>query len=657
MKISIITVCYNSQDTIRDTLESVLSQTYENYEYLIIDGKSTDSTLNIIKEYEKKFDGKLKYVSEKDNGLYDAMNKGIKMASGDIIGIINSDDILAHKNVFRKVIDKIKDNDGVYSNLLMLDENLEKTYRLFKSKKMSKKLGWHPPHPTLYIKKEVYGKYGYFDINYKIAADLDFMLRIINNDVKLKYINDYFVYMRAGGASTNGLKGYYKNFKESYDVLKKNNVKFPFITNIKRTINVYIQKLKIKNKKEISRATNISLKPKLIQINTVCNGSTGKIMGDIQRKANEEGFETLSIYGRRKGYEDLRCIKVGGFFSFWFHVFLTTVFDKQGHGSYFKTKKIIKLLKNENPDIIHLHNIHGYYLNYKLLFKYLKNEYIGKIFWTFHDCWPFTGHCPHFTEIMCDKWKSQCYKCPNKKKYPISLFLDSSNIEYKNKKKHFTSVDNLNIIVPSDWLKNLVKQSYMKNYNITTINNWINSDVYKPTYDTSILEKYNIKNDKKIILGVASIWDERKGLNVFQELAKKINKNYNIVLVGLTKKQINKLPQNIIGIQRTENQKELAVLYTRANLFLNPSKEETFSLVTLEAIFCGTPVIVLNTSAVKELVDKDTGIILEKFDLRDYLDAINSIKIENISNEKIIKLNKNYDLEDQINKILYLYKK
>lgn len=249
MKISIITVCYNSETTIQDTLESVLSQTYDNYEYLIIDGKSTDLTLNIIKEYEKKFDGKLKFISEKDKGLYDAMNKGVKMASGDIIGIINSDDILAHKNVFKKVIENIKDNDGVYSNLLMLDENLEKPYRLFKSKNISKKFGWHPPHPTLYLKKEVYEKYGYFDLDYRIAADLDFMLRIINNDTKLKYINDYFVYMRSGGASTNGLKGYYKNFKESYDVLKKNNVKFPFITNIKRTLNVYIQKLKARGVK------------------------------------------------------------------------------------------------------------------------------------------------------------------------------------------------------------------------------------------------------------------------------------------------------------------------------------------------------------------------------------------------------------------------
>ena len=244
MKISIITVSYNSEKTIKDTLESVLGQTYDNYEYLIIDGKSTDDTLKIVKEYEKKFKGKLKYISEKDKGLYDAMNKGIKMASGDIIGIINSDDILAHKNVFKKVVDNIKVNDGVYSNLLMLDEKLDKPYRLFKSHKVSKKLGWHMPHPTLYLKKEVYEKYGNFDTNYRIAADLDFMLRLINNNVNLKYVNDYFVYMRSGGASTNGIKGYYKSFKDSYKVLKRNNIKFPFITNCIRVIQKFVERLR-----------------------------------------------------------------------------------------------------------------------------------------------------------------------------------------------------------------------------------------------------------------------------------------------------------------------------------------------------------------------------------------------------------------------------
>ncbi len=611
MKISIITVSFNAENTIKDTLDSVLKQTYTNYEYIIIDGKSTDNTLNIIKEYIPKFKGKLQYISKKDYGLFDAMNKGIKMSSGDIIGIINADDILAHKNVFQKIIDHIGNCDGVYSNLLMLDQDLNKPYRLFKSKPVSKKWGWHMPHPTLYLKKEIYEKYGYFDLNYKISADLDFMLRIIKNNLSLKYINDYFVFMRAGGTSTKGLKGYYENFKESYKVLKHNHIQFPLLTNVKRTIdNVFLQRLKVKNKHKMEEiATNLG-KPIMIQINTVCNGSTGKIMGDIQRKANQEGYKTLSIYGRRKGFKDLNCIKIGGFFSFWFHVFITTIFDKQGHGSYFKTKKMVHILKKENPDIIHLHNIHGYYLNYKVLFKYLKEEFQGKIYWTFHDCWPFTGHCPHFSLVNCEKWKTECHHCPNKKRYPTSLFFDSSKSNYYEKKELFTGLNNLTIITPSNWLNHLVKQSFLKDYPVITVHNTIDKKIFRPIRDNNIYEKYHLPKNKKIILGVASVWTKYKGLNDFLKLSQMLDENFQIVLVGLTKKQIKKLPKEIIGVTRTENQNDLAKLYSCATYFVNPTYEDNYPTVNLEAIACGTKVICYNTGGCSEQIDSNHGIIV-----------------------------------------------
>jgi len=246
MKISMITVCYNSESTIRDTLESVLSQTYPDYEYIIIDGKSKDNTLQIVKEYEKKFNGKLKYISEKDKGLYDAMNKGIKLASGDIVGIINSDDVIASNDIFEKVVDKFNQFgcDGVYSNLLIKDENLNKIVRRFNKGSGKYKLGWYPPHPTLYLKKSVYDKYGLFDIDYRIAADYDFMVRIMQNGASLMYVDEIFTYMRAGGKSTNGLKGYWKSFKESYNVLKNNKINFPLLVNILRTFRVLFQSLR-----------------------------------------------------------------------------------------------------------------------------------------------------------------------------------------------------------------------------------------------------------------------------------------------------------------------------------------------------------------------------------------------------------------------------
>lgn len=244
MKISIITVCYNSEKTIEETIKSVLEQTYTNYEYLIIDGKSKDNTLTIVKKYEKNFNGKLKIVSEKDKGLYDAMNKGIKLSTGDIIGIINSDDLLANKNVFKKIIDKFEKTncDAVYSDLIFLDEKtMTIPIRNFIAHKY-KKGGWHPPHPTLYLKKGIYNKIGYFNLKYKIAADLDLMLRIINsNKYKFEYIKEYLVKMRAGGVSTNGLKGYLKNLKEADQVLKNNNIKFPYIKNILRIFKTMFQ--------------------------------------------------------------------------------------------------------------------------------------------------------------------------------------------------------------------------------------------------------------------------------------------------------------------------------------------------------------------------------------------------------------------------------
>lgn len=607
MKISIITVCYNSESTIKDTLESVLDQTYTNYEYLIIDGKSNDKTLDIVRSYESKFKGKLKIISEKDNGLYDAMNKGILLSTGDIIGIINSDDILAHENVFKKVIDNISDCDGVYSNLLMLDNNLKKPYRLIKSKRVTKKMGWHPQHPTLYLKKKLYDKYGNFNLDYKISADLDLMLRLINNNVKLKYVDDYFVFMRSGGKSTNGLKGYYKNFKESKKVLKDNNRKLPLFTNIYRIFEMYFQRLSVLNRKEIFKATHLSLKPKFVEINTVCDGSTGKIMGYTARKAQKDGYQTLCIYGRRKGYKDLKCIKVGGFFSFWWHVILTTIFDTQGHhGSYFKTKKMVKILKMENPDIIHLHNIHGYYLNYPVLFKYLNSEYKGEIRWTFHDCWPFTGHCPYFILANCDKWKTGCYNCPNKSKYPTSLFFDNSKKEYLLKKKYFTSLNKMTIITPSNWLKRFVDQSFMQKYETVVVANEIDKRIFKPIKDDTICDKYNIPKDKKIILGVANVWTKEKGLYDFIRLSKDIPDDYVILLVGVNKKQKQKLKKykSIVCILRTDNQNDLAKIYSISYIFINPSIEETFSMTTFEALSCGIPVIVYDKTAMIEFVSK-----------------------------------------------------
>lgn len=250
MKISIITVCYNSETTIKETFESVLKQTYKNYQYIIIDGKSSDKTINIIEEYKPKFESKgieFKITSEKDKGLFDAMNKGIQQATGDIIGIINSDDIIQDKDAFKKIVERFnKDKcDATYSDLYIMDyETMSKPNRIFIAHKKSYKIGWYPPHPTLYVKSEIYKKYGNYDTQYKIAADYDFMVRIMKNNIKMSYIKEPLIYMRAGGTSTNSLKSYKKSFDEAINVLKKNHIKMPYLVNVRRTFVIFLQRIR-----------------------------------------------------------------------------------------------------------------------------------------------------------------------------------------------------------------------------------------------------------------------------------------------------------------------------------------------------------------------------------------------------------------------------
>lgn len=397
------------------------------------------------------------------------------------------------------------------------------------------------------------------------------------------------------------------------------------------------------------------MKKKLIQINTVCNGSTGNIMRQIQIEAQSQGYEAISFYGRRKGYADLSCEQFGSSVGFWAHVIWNTITDKQGTFSYFITKKMIKRLREESPDIIHLHNLHGYYLNVPLLFKYLREEFKGKIVWTFHDCWPITGHCPYFVLAKCDKWKTKCEKCPNKGNYPISWFMDSSKSNYELKKKLFSGFENMTIVCPSKWMQDIVKQSFLKDTQSVVVSNGIDLDVFYPRKTKTALKKYNIPEDKKVILGVASIWEERKGLGVFINLAKELDENYVIVLVGLNKVQKKMMLPNMIGIERTENRDELAEIYSRADVFLNPSEEESFSLVTIEAMACGIPVVALDSSAVKELVNDENGVVLHEPTMDEYKQAIKYCDRLKIRRESICRSVQRYSVGNMSEAVLKLY--
>mgnify|MGYP004655867499 CR=1 FL=1 len=372
---------------------------------------------------------------------------------------------------------------------------------------------------------------------------------------------------------------------------------------------------------------------KLVQINVVCNGSTGRIMEQIQKTAEEHGYEAYSFYGRGKPSND-KCFKIGNMFDVLWNVFLTRVFDKHGYGSKRATKKLVEKIKKIDPDVIQLHNLHGYYLNLDILFEYLKtcNK---KIFWTLHDCWAFTGHCSHFTYPKCEQWKTGCKKCIRKEDYPASLGFDNSEKNFKHKKDLFTGIKGLELITPSEWLKNLVEQSFLKEYTVTVINNGINLEQFKPTNTIGIYRKYNIPKDKKIILGVAAVWSKQKGLEDFIKLSKVIDNDFVIVLVGLNEKQIRGLPKNVIGIKRTESIEELSNIYTNAAVFINFTYEDNFPTTNLEALACGTPVITYNTGGSPESINYECGIVLEKLIPDEVLKNIN--RIENMKKQDCIK--------------------
>lgn len=350
---------------------------------------------------------------------------------------------------------------------------------------------------------------------------------------------------------------------------------------------------------------------KLLQINTSVNsGSTGRIAEDIGKIWMESGNESYIAAANTNQPSKSKIIKIGSASDRYLHGFKTRVFDRHGFSSENATKKLVREIEDINPDIIHLHNLHGYYLNIEVLFNYL-NSAQKPVVWTYHDAWPFTGHCSHFDRVNCYKWQTECSKCPNKNGYPASWVLDNSKMNYRKKKELFTGLKNLSIITPSNWLTNHVKNSFLKDYPVYTIHNGIDLDVFSQVQSDVVRSKYRIP-DKQIILGVASNWNPRKGFTDFIEIGKQIKQDQHIVLVGLSAKQLKELPIGITGILRTENTAELAAIYSLADVFVNPTYVDNFPTTNIEALACGTPVITYNTGGSPEAVDAETGVVVVK---------------------------------------------
>lgn len=395
----------------------------------------------------------------------------------------------------------------------------------------------------------------------------------------------------------------------------------------------------------------------ILQINTVVNtGSTGRIAEEIGQAIIKNGSKSYIAYGRNKNTSKSELIRIGNDLDNKIHGIYTRIFDRHGFASRYATQKLIKIVKNNKPDIIHLHNLHGYYLNIPILFDYMAISDIP-IVWTLHDCWPITGHCAHFDYIRCERWKIECSNCPQKREYPSSIGMDYSTENYQRKKKLFTSVNNMTLVPVSKWLEKIIKSSFLKKYNVRTINNGINLETFYKNDERAVRIKYDIQ-DKFIVMGCAGVWSKRKGFDDFVKLSYLLNDNCRIILVGLSSKQINRLPGNIIGISKTEDTRELAALYSASDVFINPTWEDNFPTTNLEALACGTPVITYNTGGSIESVSPETGFVVEKGDINGLLRCIELIGRngkEFYSNECIKRAQTLYNKEDRYNDYIKLY--
>ena len=402
------------------------------------------------------------------------------------------------------------------------------------------------------------------------------------------------------------------------------------------------------------------MKRKILQINTVINsGSTGRITEEIGQIAMASHWESYIAYGREENRPSKsHKIRIGNDYDMYLHGIQTRILDNHSLGlsSRSATKKLVKKIKEIKPDIIHLQNLHGYYINVDVLFNFLKTANIPVV-WTLHDCWGFTGHCSFFELIGCEKWKIQCHECPQTRKYPASFVFDRSKENYIQKKELFNYPANLTLVPVSNWLAKLLRESFLKTYPIQVIHNGIDTAAFKPCAEEDMRIKLKLEN-KFVLLGVASEWSARKGLKDFIKLSGILGDEYHIILVGLGKDQIASLPQNVIGIERTESIEELAALYGMSDIFLNPTYSDNFPTTNLEALACGTPVITYNTGGSPEAIDAETGIVVPQGDFESLVSAINTIRLKGKDHYRsacVDRARNFYRKEDRFKEYINLY--
>lgn len=394
---------------------------------------------------------------------------------------------------------------------------------------------------------------------------------------------------------------------------------------------------------------------KLLQINVCLNLSTGKIAQQIGELAIAKGWESWIAYsGREKEIPSKsHLIRVGSFMDSCIHYAEDRILDNEGLSSRCETKKLLKRIDEIKPDVVHLHNIHDHWLNYKLLFTYLAKANIPVV-WTQHDQWATTGHC-YYNLVGCERWKEECHVCPLSKWY----CLDRSRRNHRLKKQLLADIPSLTIVPVSEWLGDNICQSHLKDRDIRVIHNGIDIKIFSPQ-PTNAHERHGIEKHKKIVLGVAALWDARKGLNDFYELAPRLPADeYTVVIVGQRTEDIKHIENacQMVFVDRTQNALELAQLYSSASVFVNPTYQDNYPTTNLEAIACGTPVITYRTGGSPEAVDENTGLVVEQGDIEGLVYAIEKLADVGYKENCRKRAEEHFDKDKCFEKYIELYEK
>lgn len=393
---------------------------------------------------------------------------------------------------------------------------------------------------------------------------------------------------------------------------------------------------------------------KILQINSLAkNGCVARIACGINKEILLSGYNGAIAFARGEEPLNIDTIRIGRMKDVYIHTLASRILDNQGLGSRKATLEFINNIKEYTPDIIHLHNIHGSYINMEILFEAI-NKLNIPIVWTLHDCWSFTGHCAYYDYIKCEKWKSGCYKCQRKKDYPKSYILDKSRKNYEIKKEIFTSVKNMTLVTPSQWLRSEVKKSFLRSYDTYVINNGIDLNIFKYT-KSDFRVKYNIKNEI-VILGVANKWHAIKGFNEFVKLSYSLDNKFKIVMVGeMSNRQKRQLSSHVILIDKTNNVEELAKIYSVADIFLNPTHEDNFPTTNIEALACGVPVITFNTGGSIEAIDNKSGLIVNSFS--ELLDILIKFDRNDFKRDNCIRRAQDFNQTTKFKEYIKLYEK